>query len=214
MRHGHVTLALTGASGMPYGLRLLQCLLHTDTPVHLLISEAARVVLGMETDLQLPSKPSAMARRLLEACRLPDSAPLAVFGDRQWTAPVASGSGAPRQMVVCPCSMGTLSAIATGASDNLIERAADVVLKERGKLILVPRETPFSDIHLENMLRLSRMGTVILPANPGFYHQPKTVEALVDFVVARILDQLGAPQTLLPTWGERLSPTHGGGPAS
>ena len=116
-------------------------------------------------------------------------------------APVASGSGAPSAMVVVPCSMGTLSAIAT-ASNNLIERAADVALKERRQLILVPREAPFSSIHLENMLKLSRMGAVILPASPGFYQQPQTVDDLVDFVVARILNLLQIPQDMLPRWGE------------
>lgn len=117
-------------------------------------------------------------------------------------APVASGSGAPSSMVVVPCSMGTLSAIATGASNNLIERAADVTLKERRQLIIVPREAPYSSIHLENMLKLSQMGAVILPASPGFYHQPQSVDDLIDFVVARILNQLDIPQTMLPRWGE------------
>jgi len=125
-----------------------------------------------------------------------------VCGLEQWTAPVASGSGAPASMVVCPCSTGTLSAIASGASDNLIERAADVALKERRQLILVPRESPFSAIHLENMLKLARLGVTILPAAPGFYHRPQSVDDLVDFVVARILDQLGVEQTLVKRWGE------------
>ncbi len=104
-------------------------------------------------------------------------------------------------MVVCPCSTGTLSAIAVGASDNLLERAADVVIKEKGQLILVPRETPFSAIHLENMLKLAQLGVTIMPAAPGFYHNPKSVEDLVDFMVARILDHLGVPQALAPRWG-------------
>jgi 4-hydroxy-3-polyprenylbenzoate decarboxylase len=105
-------------------------------------------------------------------------------------------------MVICPCSMGTLAAVAQGLADNLIERAADVMLKESRKLVLVPRETPFSAIHLENMLRLSRAGAVVLPANPGFYHHPNSVSDLVDFVVARVLDQLALPHTLMPRWGE------------
>jgi 4-hydroxy-3-polyprenylbenzoate decarboxylase len=117
-------------------------------------------------------------------------------------APVASGSGAPSAMVVCPCSTGCLSAIATGASNNLIERAADVALKERRQLILVPREAPYSTVHLENMLKLSQMGAVILPASPGFYHKPESVDDMVDFVVARILNQLGIEQDLLARWGE------------
>lgn len=114
---------------------------------------------------------------------------------------MASGSAAPSKMVVCPCSTGTLSSIAIGASDNLIERAADVVLKERGQLILVPREMPLSSIHLENMLKLSQMGATIMPAAPGFYHNPKTIDDLVDFVVARILDHLGIEQSLVARWG-------------
>ena len=125
-----------------------------------------------------------------------------MFGKQDWMSPVASGSGAPSAMVVCPCSTGTLSAIACGASNNLIERAADVALKERRQLILVPRESPYSTIHLENMLRLSQMGAVILPASPGFYHQPQSIDDLVDFVVARILNQLGIVQELLKRWGE------------
>jgi polyprenyl P-hydroxybenzoate/phenylacrylic acid decarboxylase-like protein len=118
-----------------------------------------------------------------------------VYGKEDWMSPVASGSGAPAAMVVVPCSTGTLSAIATGACNNLIERAADVTLKERRQLILVPREAPFSTIHLENMLKLSQMGAVILPAAPGFYHQPQTIDDLVDFVVARILNLLNIPRT-------------------
>ena len=129
---------------------------------------------------------------------------LSVFGPDEWTAPVASGSGAPKQMVVCPCTMGTLSAIAMGASDNLLERAADVVIKERGSLILVPREMPYSSIHLENMLKLSRMGVTIIPASPGFYTKPQTVADLVDSVVGRILDHLGIEHRLLPRWGREV----------
>ena len=119
----------------------------------------------------------------------------------EWFAPVASGSNPPDAMAVCPCSMGTLAAIASGLADNLIERAADVMLKEARKLVLVPRETPFSAIHLDNMLRLARAGAVILPANPGFYHHPKSVGEVVDFVVARVLDQLAVPHQLMPRWG-------------
>jgi 4-hydroxy-3-polyprenylbenzoate decarboxylase len=125
-----------------------------------------------------------------------------VFGKEDWMAPVASGSGAPTKMVVCPCSTGSLSAIANGASNNLIERAADVALKERRQLILVPREAPYSEIHLEHMLKLTKMGAVVIPASPGFYHKPKSVDDLVDFIVARILSQLGIEQTLLSKWGE------------
>jgi 4-hydroxy-3-polyprenylbenzoate decarboxylase len=130
---------------------------------------------------------------------------LRVFGRQQWTAPVASGTNPPDAVVVCPCTTGTLATIASGMCNDLIDRAADVVLKERRPLILVVRETPFSAIHLENMLRLARSGAVIMPANPGFYYRPESVQDLVDFLVARILDHLGIPHQLLPRWGEAES---------
>ncbi|NTV68522.1 MAG: UbiX family flavin prenyltransferase [Azonexaceae bacterium] len=197
-----ICLALTGASGMPYGLRLLECLLEAGCKVQLLYSQASQVVARQELDFDLPSRPSDAKAALL--ARLPAATPenLAVYGREEWFAPVASGSNPPDAMVVCPCSMGTLAAIAQGLADNLIERAADVVMKEGRKLVLVPRETPFSAIHLENMLRLSRVGVVILPPSPGFYHRPQSVEEIVDFVVARVLDQIGVPHTLMQRWGE------------
>lgn len=203
---GPITLAWTGASGIQYGLRLLECLLRADQRVYLLISDAARVVLKMEADLSLPAR-AADAERALQERLQAQPGQLRVFGRAEWTSPVASGSGAPRRMVICPCTTGTLSAIAAGISDNLIERAADVVLKERGQLILVPRETPLSELHLENMLRLARMGALILPANPGFYHRPADIGELVDFIVARILDHLDLPQELIPRWGSPDSTT-------
>ncbi|MEE2603882.1 MAG: flavin prenyltransferase UbiX [Pseudomonadota bacterium] len=196
-----ITLAFTGASGATYGLRLLQCLLDADCEVFVILSKAARVVIGMETELKLPAGTGAAEQALRDWVQT-DRGNLVVCGLEQWTAPVASGSGAPAAMVVCPCSTGTLSAIACGASDNLIERAADVAIKEGRKLILVPREAPFSPLHLENMLKLSRLGVTIMPAAPGFYHQPETVQDLVDFIVARLLDHLGVEQTLVKRWGE------------
>ncbi|UTW14043.1 flavin prenyltransferase UbiX [Marinobacterium rhizophilum] len=198
-----ITLAITGASGAQYGLRLLQCLVAADIQVMLMISKAAQVVIATETDLALPGRPDEQQAFLSS---LYGAAPqqILVFGREQWMAPVASGSGAPGSMVVCPCSTGCLSAIATGASNNLIERAADVALKERRQLILVPREAPYSEIHLEHMLKLTRMGVVVVPASPGFYHRPQSVEDMVDFIVARILNQLGVEQTLLPRWGQGL----------
>ncbi|MHB1240149.1 MAG: flavin prenyltransferase UbiX [Gammaproteobacteria bacterium] len=200
-RAGTIAIAMTGASGAVYGLRLLECLLNAGRRVYLMVSTPGQIVVGMETDLKLPKRPGEMEQRL--AARYgAEPGQLSVLGLDQWTAPVASGGGAPRAMVVCPCTTGTLAAIACGASDNLIERAADVVLKERRKLILVPRETPFSVIHLENMLRLARAGAVILPANPGFYHKPREISDLVDFVVARILDHLEVECDLVPRWGE------------
>jgi len=195
-----ITLAITGASGAAYGLRLLECLVNAGEKVDVLVSQPGQIVIGMETDWDFPARPAEQTRFLRERF---DTENINVYGKDQWTAPLASGSGVARAMVVCPCTTGTLSAIATGASNNLMERAADVVLKERQKLILVIRETPLSDIHLENMLKLSRMGAVILPANPGFYHSPGGIDDLVDFVVARILDQLDIEHGLLPCWGEQ-----------
>ena len=195
-----ICLALTGASGMPYGIRLLECLLEAGCHVQLLYSQAAQVVAKQEMGLELPARAKDAAEHFRrQYAALPGT--LEVYGREEWFAPVASGSNPPDAMVVCPCTMGTLAAIAQGLADNLIERAADVVLKERRKLILVPRETPLSAIHLENMLRLAHAGAVILPPNPGFYHQPQSVQAVVDFVVARILDQLGVPHALMQRWG-------------
>ena len=161
-RPRRVTLAVTGASGAQYALRLLDCLIKADVEVLFLISQAAQLVVATETELVLPPKPQALQAFLTEHYQAREGQ-IRVYGKQDWMAPVASGSGAPSVMVVCPCSTGTLSAIATGASNNLIERAADVALKERRKLILVPREAPYSTIHLENMLKLSQMGAVILP---------------------------------------------------
>lgn len=195
-----VALAITGASGAPYGLRLLECLLGQGVEVHLMLSKPGQLVIGMETEVKLPARPAAMRRFLAERFGAVEGQ-LHVYDREQWTAPVASGSAVPDAMVVCPCTTATLSAVATGASRSLIERAADVVLKERRQLILVVRETPFSEIHLENMLRLARMGAVIMPANPGFYHRPTRIEELVDFMVARVLDHLGLEQDLVARWG-------------
>ncbi len=195
-----IALAVTGASGALYALRLLRALVEAGEPLYVMISAPGQVVVSMETELTLPGRP-AEAERLLTAHLGASKGQLQVFGREEWTAPVASGSSAPRAMVVCPCTMGTLANIANGASTCLIDRAADVVIKEGRKLILVPRETPFSAIHLENMLKLARLGVVILPPNPGFYHSPATLDDLVDFVVARILDQLGIDNDLAPRWG-------------
>ena len=196
-----VTLAITGASGAQYGLRLLECLLAAGCPVHFMISKAALLVVATETDDTLPAKPQALHAYLVERFACPPDQ-LQVHGPEDWMAAVASGSGAPTRMVVCPASTGTLSAIACGASNNLIERAADVALKERRQLILVTREMPLSSIHLQHMLSLSQMGATIMPASPGFYRRPRSVEDIVDFVVARILDHLDIEQSLVPRWGE------------
>lgn len=198
-----VTLALSGASGMAYGLRLLECLLAANLRVYLLVSQAAHIVAKQELGVALPARPIDLEKQLVQSLQAREGQ-LRVFGREDWNAPVASGSNPADAMVVCPCSMGTVAGIAHGLSDNLIERAADVMLKEQRKLILVPREAPFSTLHLENMLMLSRMNVVILPANPGFYHRPTHVEDLIDFVVARILDQLGIQHTLMSRWGDDL----------
>jgi len=195
-----IALGMTGASGAQYGFCLLRNLLAADHRVQLMISKAAQVVIGMETDISLPGRSGDIQKVLSEKFNAGENQ-LRVFGEDEWTAPVASGSNDVNAMVVCPCSMGALSAIAHGASNNLLERAADVMLKERKKLVLVPRETPYSDIHLENMLKLSRMDAVIVDANPGFYNTPESVDDLVDFVVAKILDQLGVEHSLQPRWG-------------
>jgi len=200
-----VCLAFTGASGMPYGLRLLECLLAAGCRVQLLYSQVASIVARQECGDELPAR-AQEAAALLAARHAALPGKLEVYGREEWFAPVASGSNPPDAMVVCPCSMGTLAAIAQGLADNLIERAADVALKEKRPLLLVPRETPLSTIHLENMLRLARAGAVILPPNPGFYHHPQSVDDLVDFVVARILDHLGVPHALMPRWGASQQP--------
>jgi len=200
-----VTVALTGASGMPYAMRLLESLLAAGHTVYLVYSQAAQFVAAQEMEISLSPKVKETQRQLVERfnCR-PEQ--LTVFAREDWNAPIASGSGVADAMVVCPCTMGCLAAIANGLSDNLIERAADVMLKENRKLILVPRETPFSAIHLENMLKLARLGAVMLAPNPGFYHLPKSVNDMVDFVVAKILDQLGVAHQLVGKWGSATLP--------
>ena len=196
-----ILVALTGASGMSYGVRLVERLLGAGCQVWLLYSQVAQIVARQEMDWALPSQPGE-AEKSLSARFGAAPGQLRVFGREAWFAPPASGSNPPDAMVVCPCTMGSLAAIAQGLSQNLIERAADVVIKEGRPLVLVPRETPFSAIHLENMLKLARLGVCSLPANPGFYARPESVQDLVDFVVARILDQLGVAHALLPRWGE------------
>jgi 4-hydroxy-3-polyprenylbenzoate decarboxylase len=199
-----ITLAITGASGAQYGLRLLQCLLEAKVSVNLMVSAPAQVVIATETDVSLPARAEEQQRFLSDRFQAEDGQ-LRVFGRDQWMSPVASGSNTARAMVVCPCSSATLSAIAAGASRDLIERAADVMLKEQRPLILLHREMPVSAIHLENMLKLARLGVTIMPASPGFYHQPQNLQQLIDFVVARVLDHLGIAQTLIPRWGEDSS---------
>ena len=200
MSQKRITLIMTGASGAQYGLRLLEELVKAQALISLLISRPAQIVINTETSFQVPPRASDAQDYFTELFKA-DPGQIKVYEREQWMAPIASGSGVADATVVCPCTTATLSSVAMGSSKNLIERALDVALKERKKVILVVRETPFSDIHLENMLKLSRMGVVIMPANPGFYHKPESLEDIVDFMVARILEHLDIKQDLVPMWG-------------
>ena len=187
-----LTLALTGASGAPYGVRLLEVLATHRVPTWLMISAHGWRLLTEECGIK--------DDRALKQATGGDWTSVRVFDDKDRGAEPASGSAPSAGMVICPCSMGTVAAIAHGTSRSLIERAADVVLKERRKLILVPRETPLSLVHLRNLTLAAEAGAVVLPAAPGFYHQPRTVAELVDFVVQRVLDHLGLEFTLVKRW--------------
>ena len=191
-----IVFAITGASGAPYAVRLLQALVERGQRVSLIVSDHGVRLLQTETDVA-----SVDALREYVGAAGWDAV-VRVYDDRDRGAAPASGSALSAGMVICPCSMGTISAIAVGASRSLVERAADVTLKERRRLVLVPRESPYSAIHLENMHSLTRAGAIILPASPGFYHGPQSIGDLVDFVVARICDQLGIEHTLMRRWGE------------
>lgn len=189
-------VGVTGASGAPYALRLLDVLVRAERMVWLIVSSHGWRLLRTETDVG----DQGTLRRRIGAGRWDKC--VRVFDDGDRGAAPASGSTPTSGMVICPCSMGTVAAIAHGTSRSLIERAADVTLKERRPLIAVPRETPLSDIHLENLLRLSRAGAVVLPAAPGFYHRPAEISDLVDFVVARVLDHAGVPHKVGRRWSE------------
>jgi flavin prenyltransferase len=190
-----IVVAITGASGAPYAVRLLEQLVAADRQVWLIVTSHGLRLLRTEMDID---SVDALRQRVgVDAWRRL----VTVYDDADRGAAPASGSARNAGMVICPCSMGTLSAVSIGASRSLVERAADVMLKERRPLVLVPRETPLSAIHLQNMLRLSRAGAVILPAAPGFYNRPQTVQELVDFIVARVLDQLGVEHGLVRRWG-------------
>lgn len=213
-----IVLAMTGASGSAYAMRLLQVLLQADIEVHLTVSNAATQVLREELGLNVSVKDLRPEQFIIDDAKIEssarlqslefpadtgsDSSKLICHHHMDFNAGMASGSFLTAGMVLCPCSLGTLGAIANGLSANLIHRAADVHIKERRKLVLVPRETPLSAIHLANMTRLAEVGAVVLPAMPGYYHQPKSVMDLVDFVVARICDQLGVEHDLMRRWSE------------
>jgi 4-hydroxy-3-polyprenylbenzoate decarboxylase len=193
---GPIVVAITGASGAPYAVSLVEQLVKLRQTVQLIVSDHGLRLLRTETDIgSVEALRAHVGARDWDAC-------VTVFDDADRGAAPASGSARNRGMVICPCSMGTISAISQGTSRSLVERAADVALKERRRLILVPRETPYSAIHLENMLRLTRAGAVVLPASPGFYHRPASIAELVDFVVARVLDHLDVEHTLGHRWGE------------
>ena len=196
-----ITLAYTGASGLSYGMRLLELLLLGGQRVQLVYTQAAQIVAKQESGFTLPNRPQD-AEQLFKERFGKFNGELKVFGIQDWYAPMASGSNPGDAMVICPCTMGTLGKIAGSISDDLISRAADVMLKEKRTLILAPREMPFSAIHLENMLKLAHAGAVIMAPNPGFYHHPQNLQDIVDFVVARILDHLGVEHKLVKPWGE------------
>jgi flavin prenyltransferase len=193
-----VFLGVTGASGAPYAARLLEALVAADCEVGVCASRAGIEVLATE----LYRNPHLSSDETLARFLEPAGGAATLYHDQDWSSPYASGSAKIDAYAICPCSMGTLGTIASGAMSNLIHRAASVALKEGRRLVLVPRETPLSTIHLENMLRLRQAGAVVLFAAPGFYHGAERVEDLVDFVVARCLDQLGIENALAPRWGQ------------
>lgn len=192
--HRPIVFAITGASGAPYAVRLLRALVEAKRTVQLIVSQHGWRLLDTETGIA--DMPALQAKTAGDSWK----GLVTVFDDRDRGAAPASGSALTAGMVICPCSMGTLAAISAGTSRSLIERAADVTLKERRPLVLVPRETPLSAIHLENMLRLTHAGAVIMPATPGFYHRPSTIDDLVNFMVGRVLDHLGVENTVTRRW--------------
>jgi 4-hydroxy-3-polyprenylbenzoate decarboxylase len=194
----HVLVAITGASGSIYGLRLIGELLHAGSRVSLILSEPGRQVLNHEAGLRWSAEPAERIRQVREYF---GTGEVEGLDNADLFAAVASGSNPADAMIVCPCSMGTVGRLAAGLSGTLIERAADVMLKERRPLLLVPRETPLSSIHLKNLLRLTRAGAVVIPAMPAFYHDPQSVDDLVNFVVGKVLDQLRLPHALFARWG-------------
>ena len=208
MRSRHFVVALTGASGALYGLRLCSELLRSGVRLTVMISSAGQQVLAEECGFDWQGSEDAVASLLREYFQAGEEQ-LSFYGEDNLLAPVASGSNAPDAMVICPCSMGTLARIAAGNSGNLLERCADVMLKERRTLVMVPRETPLSEIHLENMLKLARMGVRMIPAMPAFYHGPQSIDDLVSFVVGKVLDALDIEHALFRRWGD--TPVRGEG---
>lgn len=195
-----LTLAITGASGMPFAIRLLQELLIHNCRVNLIISKAGLLTLHQEMQLKLSPNPKLLREKLIEQVSLVNQEKLFVYGVDDWFAPMASGSSVDDTMIICPCSMATLAKVAVGIGDDLICRSADVVLKERRNLIIVPRETPLSAIHLQNMLKLAELGVSVIPPVIAFYNHPKTIEDIIKSVVSRILDQAQITNCLTKRW--------------
>lgn len=200
MNNPKVTLAITGASGMPFAVNLLKQLLLARCVVNLVISQAGIVTFHQEMDVALSASPNQIKDILVETYELVNVNDFHVYGIKDWYAPIASGSSVDDVMIVCPCSMATLGKISSGIGDDLISRAADVIIKERKNLIIVPRETPLSAIHLENMLKLAKLGVSIIPPVPAFYTHPKSLDDVIKFVVSRILDQAGVDNSLIKRW--------------
>ncbi len=202
MAAGDLVVAMTGASGSAYGVRLLDVLLRAGRTVHLTISPAAAEVFAAELDLTVDLDPARFDPAALFGAAVPDLARLRYHHVRDFRAGIASGSFLTAGMAVCPCSMGTVAAVAHGISENLIHRAADVHLKERRKLVLVPRETPLGLVQLRNLVAVAEAGAVVLPAMPAFYTRPRSVADMVDFVVGRVCDQFGVEHQLLKRWSQ------------
>jgi 4-hydroxy-3-polyprenylbenzoate decarboxylase len=197
----NITLGITGATGIPLAFTLLDQLLKLDCQVHLVITSAGAITANQETGISLSANPNTTRTNLIKHLNLVNSENLFVYTNNDWYAPIASGSGVSDAMVICPCSMASLGKVANGIGDDLLCRAADVILKERKNLILAPRETPLSAIHLANMQKLAALQVCILPPMPAFYTHPKSVQDIVDFIVGRILDQLGLKNSLVKPWG-------------
>ncbi len=197
-----ITLGITGASGIPIAFTLLKHLVESNCQVQVVITTAGIVTVKQETALSLSNNPELCKQTLAKYLGLVSIENLSIYTNNDWYSPVASGSSVSDAMVVCPCSMATLGKIANGIGDDLLSRAADVIMKERKNLVLVPRETPLSAVHLDNMQRLAKLGVCILPPVPAFYTHPQNVQDIIDFVVGRILDQIGIPNVLLTRWGQ------------
>lgn len=196
-----VTLGITGASGVPIAFTLLQELLKADCTVHLIVTSAGMITVKQETQIPLSANPNTCKEILITELKLVNSNNLYIYTNNDWFSPVASGSSVDSAMVICPCSMATLGKVANGIGDDLLTRAADVIMKERKNLILVPRETPLSAIHLANMQCLAQLGVCILPPVPAFYNHPQSIEDIINFIVGRILDQIGISNQLMSRWG-------------